>query len=173
MAQIQPEPMAGKTKRKIPAALFIDMTPMVDLGFLLISFFIFTTTMAEKRATTLFMPKESTDSLDLPESKAITAILAKDDKVFVYAGKWEDAVRNNKIAQTSYNHYPGLGNFIRFRQKALRENKDGLMLLIKPLSNSSYKNLIDALDEALINNIPRYAIVEASAVEKTYVENAG
>ena len=58
MAQIQESSVAGKTKRKIHPSLNIDMTPLVDLGFLLITFFIFTTTMAEKRTTNLVMPKD-------------------------------------------------------------------------------------------------------------------
>ena len=41
MAQMQDQPANGKTKRKLHSQLSIDMTPMVDLGFLLITFFIF------------------------------------------------------------------------------------------------------------------------------------
>ena len=99
MAQIQPQQIEGKTKRKLHLSLSIDMTPMVDLGFLLITFFIFTTTMAEKRITKLVMPKEG-DSTDLAESKALTALLDANNKVFVYTGKWEDAKAAQKIIQT-------------------------------------------------------------------------
>lgn len=168
MAQIQPQPMEGKSKRKVHAALPIDMTPMVDLGFLLITFFIFTTTMAEKRATSLIMPKEGEPSR-LSERKALTAILGKDNKVYVYAGKFENAMKDNKIISTNYTTYQGLGSLIRAKQKQLNQDKSGLMLLIKPLNMASYQNLVDALDEALINDVQRYAIVEASAEEKAYV----
>jgi biopolymer transport protein ExbD len=171
MAQIQPQPTEGKTKRKVHPALSIDMTPMVDLGFLLITFFIFTTTMAEQKALHLVMPKESTDSTEVGERKALTVILGKDNKVFVYAGKWQSAVNHKGISQTNYNVYQGMGSFIRAKQKQLRKEKDDLMLLIKPLSTASYQNVIDALDEALINNVQRYAIVDASAEEKAYIDH--
>jgi biopolymer transport protein ExbD len=170
MAQIQESSVAGKTKRKIHPSLNIDMTPLVDLGFLLITFFMFTTTMAEKRTTNLIMPKDG-DSTKLAESKALTAILGGNNKVFVYVGKWEDAVNNQKIIQSNYNLYEGLGNLIRAKQKQLGQKRDGLVLLIKPRSTASYRNVIDALDEALINNVQRYAVVEASSDEKQYVKN--
>jgi hypothetical protein len=64
-----------------------------------------------------------------------------------------------------------MGSFIRAKQKQLRKEKDDLMLLIKPLSTASYQNVIDALDEALINNVQRYAIVDASAEEKAYIDH--
>jgi len=170
MAQIQPEPITGKTKRKVHAAITIDMTPMVDLGFLLITFFIFTTTMAEQRVSKLLMPKESLDSTNLKEKNALTAILAGNNKVFAFVGQWQEAVKNKRVIETNYNLYQGLGNIIRARQKSLRQDKDKLMLLIKPLNDASYQNVIDALDEALINDVKRYAIVEATKDEKIFVE---
>lgn len=169
MAQIQESPIAGKTKRKIHAALHIDMTPLVDLGFLLITFFIFTTSMAEKRSTNLIMPKEGAPT-NVAESKVLTVLLGGHNKVFVYAGKWEDAVSGQKVLPSDYHLYKGFGNLIRAKQKQLAENKADLVLLIKPLSTASYQNVVDALDEALINNVERYAIVEASGEEKQYIE---
>jgi biopolymer transport protein ExbD len=168
MAPIQTQAIAGTTKRKIHPSLNIDMTPMEDLGFLLITFFIFTTTMAEKRAVGLIMPKDG-DVIDLAESKALTAILGGDNKVFVYAGKWEDAVTNQKIVQSNYSLYQGLGDLIRTKQKQLGQKKDKMFLIIKPLGSASYLNVIDALDEALINNVQKYAVVEASTEEKNYI----
>jgi hypothetical protein len=117
------------------------------------------------------MPKESTDSTEVGASKVLTVILGKDNKVFVYAGKWQDAVTNKGVAQTNYNEYQGMGRFIRAKQKQLKKDRDDLVLLIKPLGTASYQNVIDALDEVLINNIQRYAIVEASAEEKAYTEH--
>jgi biopolymer transport protein ExbD len=143
---------------------------MVDLGFLLITFFIFTTSMAEKRTTNLLMPKEGKPA-DLAESKALTAILDKNNKVFVYAGKWNADANSKNVVETNYNLYQGLGSLIRAKQKQLQQNKDGLMLLIKPLNGASYQNVIDALDEAVINNVQRYVIVEATQEEKLYIQN--
>ena len=45
------------------------------------------------------------------------------------------------------------------------------MLLIKPTSGSVYKNVIDALDEAVINDVRKYAIVEPANEEIVYIKN--
>ena len=117
MAQILESPLAGKTKQKHHAALHIDMTPLVDLGFLLITFFIFTTSMAEKRSTNLIMPKEGIPT-GVAESKVLTVLLSGHNKVFVYAGKWDDAVSGQTVIQSDYHLYKGFGNLIRAKKSS-------------------------------------------------------
>jgi biopolymer transport protein ExbD len=170
MAQIQTEPAeATKTKRKVHSFPKIDMTPMVDLGFLLITFFIFTTTLAEKNVTSLVMPREGAPS-EVPAGKALTILLAPDNKVFAYEGEWEKAVLDKKVVETNYNEYSGIGNLIRQKQERLSEQKDELVLLIKPTEKASYANLIDALDEAVINGVKHYAVVKETGEEKAFVQ---
>lgn len=144
------------------------MTPMVDLGFLLITFFIFTSALANPVSTDLFMPKDGPPS-DLPESKAVTALLSGGDSVYVYQGGWETAAAGNSIAVTGYSIRYGLGKWIREHQQALGGEKEGLMLLIKPGPASSYQNLIDALDAAVIHNVKRYAVLDPSEAERRYM----
>jgi biopolymer transport protein ExbD len=158
--------------------LHIDMTPLVDLGFLLITFFVFTTTVSSPAATDLFMPKDSdvTDPSKLPRSLALTALLDGGNRIWYYPGNWEDAVRTGAIRETGYSHYTGLGSVIRLQQKLIDENRKfpegrkGLMLLIKPAGNASYKNVVDALDEVMINDVKKYAIVEPESEELKFLE---
>ena len=169
MAQLQLQPAStGKRNRYTKSALRIDMTPMVDLGFLLITFFIFTTTVSEPTVTKLYMPADG-DGTNIAESNAVTVLLADKDKIYCYEGKWQDALRNHKIVTTNYQMHTGLGKIIRDKQASLGGNKEALMLLIKPSAQSSYKNVIDALDETMINDLGRYAIVDPSEQEIAYV----
>jgi len=155
----------------------IDMTPMVDLGFLLITFFVFTTTMSTPKATDLFMPKDdTTHPQPLPNSLALSLLL-DNNKVYYYNGDFKEAVNANKIFETNYSTYGGIGKIIRQKQKDIdasgkfADGRKGLMLLIKPTSGSVYKNVIDALDEAVINDVRKYAIVEPANEEIVYIKN--
>jgi biopolymer transport protein ExbD len=174
MAQLELQPAsAGHTRRRLPASLRIDMTPMVDLGFLLITFFIFTATMSEPRTMNLAMPKEAGDSLRVKESRSLTIILGSNNKVFAYEGMWDDAQKNHRIIETGYDVNGGIGKLIREKQQKLqasdKEGRDALTLMIKPASQASYENLIDALDETLINDVKRYAIVDPTLSEKEFI----
>ena len=158
----------------------IDMTPMVDLGFLLITFFVFTTTMSTPKATDLFMPKDPTnikDSTKLVDDLALTLLLDEDNRVYYYNGIFDNAMNSNTIFETNYSTYEGIGKIIRQRQKDIEvsgkfaDGRKGLMLLIKPTPGSVYKNVIDALDEAVINDVRKYAIVEPAKEEISYIKN--
>jgi len=158
--------------------LRIDMTPMVDLGFLLITFFVFTTTMSTPKATDLFMPKEDlTHPQPLHNSLALSLLLDDNNKVYYYNGDFKEAANANKIFETNYSTYAGIGKIIRQKQKDIDDSgkfadgKKGLMLLIKPTAGSVYKNVIDALDEAVINDVRKYAIVEPASEEISYIRS--
>ncbi|MFL5741654.1 MAG: ExbD/TolR family protein [Flavisolibacter sp.] len=143
MTQIEMQPsQRGNRRRRLPSSLRIDMTPMVDLGFLLISFFIFTTTLSEKKATSLIMPADG-PPMKLASRNALTILLGKENHVYAYEGLWNEAVKKNEIRSTNYDEYNGIGALIRKKQKELesidKEGKNGLMLLIRPAKQSSYK----------------------------------
>lgn len=168
MTQLQPQ-SAGK-KYYSKQTLKIDMTPLVDLGFLLISFFIFTTTMAEPSKTDLYMPAgDISDGTVVGKSNALTILLAGNDSIFYYHGQWEDATRTNQVQASNYNIKSGIGNVIRQKQKQLGEKRDELVLMIKPTETSSYSNLMNALDEIMINNVKKYAVMEITGAEKNFV----
>ncbi len=171
MAHLQIQPATTiKNNRKQKAQLKIDMTPMVDLGFLLITFFIFTTTMGEPAVTKLYMPAEG-DSTTLNQDFSLTVLLTGSESVYYYHGAWNEAFQKNQINPSSYDLKTGIGDIIRQKQMRLGERKKELMLLIKPLETSSYNNLMTALDEVLINDVKKYAIVDATQVERSFVES--
>jgi biopolymer transport protein ExbD len=167
-----PSASAGRIKKH---SLKTDMTPMVDLGFLLISFFVITTEMSQPKVTHLNMPKDG-EVTKLGESNALTVLLGSDNNIFYYHGDWEKAAASDKIYQSNFSVAHGLGKIIREKQEQLDispvngQGREGMMLLIKPSDEASYNNVIDMLDEALINDVKRYAVVKITSEEKGYME---
>jgi biopolymer transport protein ExbD len=138
----------------------VDLTPMVDLGFLLITFFIFTTTMSQPTAMKLFLPKdvEEKDQNKLKASGALTIMLAKDNNVFYYEGELAPDGSNFKSS-----NFKDIRKII-IDKKKVTDPKD-FMVVIKPGPESTYKNTVDMLDEMQINDVKRYAMVDISDVE--------
>ena len=151
-----------------------DMTPMVDLAFLLISFFVMTTELSKPRVASLNMPKEGPATL-LGNSNALTVLLAGSDNVYYYHGSWKEAVAANKIVKTSLYSNDGLRKVIIEKRQWLdahdsKEGRNGLMMLIKSTEETLYKNVIDILDETMINDVRKYALVKMEAEEADWIK---
>ncbi|WP_315818967.1 biopolymer transporter ExbD [Paraflavitalea speifideaquila] len=146
---------------------------MVDLGFLLITFFIFTTTMSEPKATRLIMPDDTKVIKDPPnvgESSALTMLPLSGNKVFYYHGNLDNALKGGAWGITTFSVKDGMGQVIRDKQAAMDRFKPGyrkdLTLMIKPTEASTYQGLVNALDEAAINMVPTYALMNITEEEK-------
>ena len=168
MATILPLP-TGVSKRKFHSVK-IDMTPMVDLGFLLITFFIFTTSLAEPTVTKLSMPKEG-DEPTLVNKDRLLTILVDRQNVFAYEGMWEEAKAADEIRKTNYHLQTGVGDIIRQKQKRLdaANKRDELMIAIKPLHTASYQDVMNALDEMHLNDVKRYGIMKLTEEETGFL----
>ena len=143
----------------------VDLTPMVDLGFLLITFFIFTTTMSQPTAMKLNLPKET----DNPENKtpvkvsgALTIIPSKDDQVFYYEGDDPTKLKNTP--------FKDIRNVI-INKKRHTPPKD-FVVIIKPDQDATYKNTVDILDEMTINQVEYYAMADITPLEYQLVQAA-
>ncbi len=147
----------------------VDLTPMVDLGFLLITFFIFTTTMSQPTAMKLFLPKDTEkpeEQNKLKESAALTVMPAKQNHVYYYEG-----LDPSKIQSSNWT---GIRDEI-LDKKRRTDSKD-FMVIIKPTKDATYKNTVDMLDEMKIDDVHRFALVDITPDEYKYVlatETAG
>jgi biopolymer transport protein ExbD len=155
----------------------VDMTPMVDLGFLLITFFIFTTTMSTPAAMQLYMPKDTDKQEEqnkAKESGALTIMLGKGNKVYYYEGQLKPDGSNFTSSTFDPNSEQGIRQVI-MRKKRSTAIED-LVVVIKPNSDASYKNTVDILDEMTINQVKRFALVDITPQENQLVlatESAG
>jgi biopolymer transport protein ExbD len=155
-------------------SLKMDLTPMVDLGFLLISFFVITTQLTEPRALRINMPHDGTGT-QAPESAALTILIGEANRIFYYHGDWEKAVSNNGIHPTTLDLKTGLGRIIREKQQRLDRNpvngedRKGLIIMIKAGEKADYSQVIDVLDEMLINDVRKYAIINPTPEELNFI----
>lgn len=144
----------------------VDLTPMVDLGFLLITFFIFTTTMSTPTAMKLYLPKDTDkpeEQNKAKESGALTLLLASDRNVFYYEGIL--AVDGSNFKSTNFKELRGV-----IMDKKKRTDAKDLVIVIKPNKESKFKDVVDALDEMTINDVKRYALVDISEAEAKLIE---
>jgi biopolymer transport protein ExbD len=150
-------PKFGKLKKR---SIRIDMTPMVDLGFLLITFFIFTSTMNEPSSMRLIMPKDGTD-MPIKKSGALTILPAENDNVYYY----EDFFEPKNLRRTSFK---GIRDVILNKKRSTPA--ENLFVIIKPSKFSKYRNVVDILDEMVISDIKRYALAKITGQEESLVK---
>ena len=158
------------SKRLSKKSTRVDLTPMVDLGFLLITFFVFTTTMSQVKAMNLNMPddKDPIEADLICETCAITVVLGKNNSLYYYEGMEANA----QYKTTDYSA-AGIRNILVQKKKkimALR-HKDDCVLIIKTAAQATFKNMIDVIDEANICCIKRYYMAELNATDKVQIKD--
>lgn len=168
----------------------VDMTPMVDLGFLLITFFIFTTTMSTPNTMALNVPKKTEDEdkqMEIKASNALVIMLGKDRGVYYYEGQLEADGSNFKSS-----------NFTDIRTEIINKRKEVMsrhvhdascekiweknggdktscldkdfVVVIKPNADATYASTIDILDEMAINGVKAFAVVDITPSENAFVQ---
>ncbi len=146
----------------------VDLTPMVDLGFLLLTFFVFTTTMSQSTAMNMNEPKDDPNQqLKVKTSGAMTILLGKGNQVYYYYGQLMPETISEDFKSTSFK---GIRELILEKKKATPI--DDLMYIIKSDDKSTFKNAIDILDEMTISAVPpgHYAEVPMVEVEKMLIQ---
>jgi len=168
----------------------VDFTPMVDLGFLLITFFMLATTLSKPQTMEVALPsKEKVSEVDqtkIKASRAVTILLGKDNKVYYYEGTRENdidpvlvptdfspkgirqfLIRKNYDVMVKVRELKAEKDAKKLSEKEFEKRKEEIIgdkkapiVIIKGTKESSYKSLIDVLDEMAICNIGRYAIID-------------
>ncbi len=177
MAELnQSAPAGGAKTKKIRSKKLnakVDLTAMVDLAFLLITFFMLTTTLAKQHAMPLAMPDSKGNPTNVDENRTLSILIGEHGKVQCYMGKLADNTPK-EIALGNRS----LRNEIAIRKKevlaysASKGKPDqGIIVLIKPGKKSNYGNLVDVLDEMSIAKVGTYAITDPEPKENDFLKH--
>ncbi|NEM99589.1 ExbD/TolR family protein [Pontibacter burrus] len=156
----------GGKKRAKRQSTKIDMTPLVDLAALLITFFMLTTTFNKPQTMEINMPvKEDTpdERIELKASNAMTIILGENDKLYYYFGLAED---NPELVESNYSA-DGIRKVLVSPQV---KSNDKMTVMVKPMEGARYKNMVDILDELKITDTKKFAMVDISDADKQLVQ---
>jgi len=154
----------GKVRSK-KTSTRIDMTPMVDLAFLLLTFFVMTTTLNKPQTMEITMPEKPKAEDKQPmvnEKRVLTLVLGGDDKVYWYLG-----ITDPKVELSNFSN-DGIRKVLLQQNAQIKE----MVVLIKPSDESKYKNVVDILDEMNISNIARFALVDITLVDKELIKDS-
>jgi biopolymer transport protein ExbD len=143
----------------------VDLTAMVDLAFLLITFFMLTTTLSKPQVMDLTLPKkddvdEPTTDMLVDERRTLTVILGANNEI-----QWFHGLLATPIAGPKQDSYGGDGvrkKILQLMQEVPQltgDSNKGLIVIIKPTKKSTYRNLVDILDEMAISGVETSAIV--------------
>ena len=163
MSEIITSEKNKKSNRLVRKSTRVDLTPMVDLGFLLITFFVFTTTMSTTKAMGMITPNDTdTGTTDLIcESCVITVLPTANNKLYYYEG----SDKNAQYKITDYSAAALRTLLMKKKTAAKAINKDAI-IVIKPGATSSFKNLINIIDESNICRYKRYYLDKISISEE-------
>jgi biopolymer transport protein ExbD len=185
-----------KKARAKKQSTHIDMTPMVDLAFLLLTFFMLTTTFGKPKTMEINMPvKPDNPETQQKVNNAMTILLSGDDKIYWYFGELKP---ETQLTATNYSN-DGLRKLLleknnyafekisQLREQAVKNNmpdttlkrmevdvkgeKKALMVLVKADDKAKYKNVVDVLDELNITMVGKYAIVDLGQQEFDLINN--
>jgi len=210
MAEVQVKEQEGGKNKQKKKNLRVDFTPMVDMNMLLITFFMFCTTLLKPQTMNINMPSKDQpvegEETKARASTAVTLLLGANDELYYYTGLIDDAGgydNPNFLITTDYSE-TGLRKLLleknegtyeliqdlkekmknleitenefyekskQIQEKAMKETKIAPTILIKPTELSTYKNMVDALDEMLVCNIGAYAIVDLTDGDRYLLYN--
>jgi biopolymer transport protein ExbD len=141
----------GGKKRAKKQSTRIDMTPMVDLAFLLLTFFVLTATFSKPKSMELTFPAPPPPDQKPDEvKKGITILLTKDDRIFYYEGQFraeaDDKGPKTTISELSFSQTgnQSLHKFLLDKNKEMQDQIKGLTKQFenKQLADTTYKRMV-------------------------------
>jgi biopolymer transport protein ExbD len=147
----------GMIKKGKKLSTRVDMTPVVDLAFLLLTFFMLATTFIKPQVMEIYLPDQTeTKQPKVNEKKVLSIVLNGDNKIYWYVGMTDPQIQETDYSAT------GIRKVLQEQNRLI----DKIVVLIKPDTTSTYENLVDILDEIEITGIARFALVDMGDEDK-------
>ena len=158
MAELNASEKSGRRNSRRTQAPRIDLTAMVDLAFLLITFFIMATSLAKPKAMDLAMPVGKSEPV--PETRTMTICLGKNNQALWYMGMPDKPLTPPQLVNFSKT---GLRTaLVNTGKSVFARTGKPMIVILKPSAHSVYSNFVAALDELNITNIQSYAVAQIS-----------
>lgn len=178
MAEVQVKDDGGKggkvrSKKSVP---HVDLTPMVDLAFLLITFFMLVTTFNKPNVMDLGLPAKPKDNQRAPDteidlSNSLSLIIGKDNRIF-YHQLDKAGLTVENLQETSFDRN-GITKVIE-QAKSRAKDATKFTVIIKPTDDAVYKNFVDILDEMALTKNEIYGVTDIKDWEQAiYDKKAG
>ncbi len=148
----------GRRKKKRRLGIRLDMTAMVDVAFLLLTFFIFTSSMSRPQTMELNLPPDDKATVEVAESNLMT-------------------IRVDKDGNTFWNIGTELPKKIEFNEllKLMKERNAAnpkLITLLKVDRDGTYKMMIDVMDELNVAGVTRFSLAPMTEADKNILKKA-
>jgi biopolymer transport protein ExbD len=149
--------------------LHLDMTPMVGLAFLLLTFFLLHAGAAKPRVLLMTMPVEdkAADSYGVGSCyfiETVTIILGGNHQLHYYFGLnnlLDPSIATPELRTTDFS-----ASGIRQMLLTRRRQQPEPVILIKPAPGATYKDMVDILDEINITAQKKYALVPLGTADR-------
>jgi biopolymer transport protein ExbD len=160
MAELNQTPASNggaKTAKKLSTR--VDLTAMVDLAFLLVTFFMLTTTLTKPVVMSLIMP-DKTGGITEPvaASRTVTLCLGKNNQLVYYRGTIEKPIDAPQVM--GYKKDDLRHTLLVTAQKIQKETGKPMIVILKPSEHSVYDNVVNAIDELNITRTSIYAVTD-------------
>jgi biopolymer transport protein ExbD len=145
----------GRPKRRV--GIRIDMTPMVDVAFLLLIFFMVTTVFRTPQALEINLPPDKEAKVDIAQSKVLQIRILSDDRTY-----WKDMGTTAPWARTDIAALATV-----FKPYASDKEK---VVLVKIDRESKFNNMVKVIDDLDIARLTRFSLGTLTPEEKKEVE---
>lgn len=176
MAEINiPEGNARKRNRAKKVSVRVDLTPMVDLAFLLITFFMLTTSLKQQKAMAMIEPDRNPPPSPVSDCQLLNLLTDSTGQIYYWEG-----LECRAVTPVSLDGEHNLKAKLKEKSEFLKHNclytsgkQKTLVCLVKLLPGSRYEQMVKVLDELVTDSVPTYAIQGYSPEEMRAVDKAG